>query len=82
MANTIKVNKSSVTLPIERTEKFNHPYFKVCLVRATTIKDNEDITLHVFATREGAEKYADYARKDFCELYSVVWVREELVWCE
>ena len=82
MANSIKVNKNSVTLPIERTENFNYPYFKIYLVRASKIENNEDITIHIFATREGAEEYADNARKDFVELYSVIWVREELVWCE
>ena len=82
MANTIKVNKSSVTLSIERTENFNYPYFKIYLVRASKIENNEDITINIFATREGAEEYADNARKEFSELYSVVWVRDELVWCE
>ena len=81
MANSIKVNKNSVTLPIERTEKYQLPFFKVYAVRAHRIVDDTDITREVVASRVEAERIRKETETELKSLYDVCWIYEQVVWC-
>lgn len=70
--------KKSIT--IKETERGLNKYFVIYEVRAKK-HDGEVITTDRFFNKKDAEKHVEFAHEYLGNLYSLLWVREELVWC-
>lgn len=65
---------------IKTETKFGSEYFTIYEVKAVKIEDEKRIVLDRYSTREAAEEYKDFCYEVYKNLYSSVYVYEQIVW--
>lgn len=67
-------------MTIKTKKNLGSEYFTIYEVKAVKIEDEERIVLDRYSTREAAEKYKEFCYEVYNNLYSSVYVYEQIVW--
>lgn len=77
--NTKKFSKKVVN--VENFESGNQA-LTIYEIRVHVIRDDKDWTADRYLNKEDAEKAIEYYKEVHKNLYDLVWMREQLVWCK